>query len=58
MSEKHVAVGGIDCGADRLFLISGPCVIEDEPLMMRAAERLKGFIRDPVELGLLGQDRL
>jgi 2-dehydro-3-deoxyphosphooctonate aldolase (KDO 8-P synthase) len=43
MSEKHVAVGGIDCGSDQLFLISGPCVIEAEPLMMQTAERLKGI---------------
>jgi 2-dehydro-3-deoxyphosphooctonate aldolase (KDO 8-P synthase) len=36
-----VQVGNIDCGADELFLISGPCVIEEESLMMRTAERLK-----------------
>jgi 2-dehydro-3-deoxyphosphooctonate aldolase (KDO 8-P synthase) len=41
MSIKHVNVAGIDCGADQLFLISGPCVIEEESLMMRTAERLK-----------------
>jgi len=41
MSIKHVFVGDIDCGSDRLFLISGPCVIEEESLMMRTAERLK-----------------
>jgi 2-dehydro-3-deoxyphosphooctonate aldolase (KDO 8-P synthase) len=41
MSIKHVAVGGIDCGSDQLFLISGPCVIEAESLMMHTAERLK-----------------
>lgn len=46
MSEKHVAVGSIDCGSDKLFLISGPCVIEDESLMMRTAERLKGISTD------------
>lgn len=39
--KKHVQVGNIDCGADELFLISGPCVIEEESLMMRTAERLK-----------------
>lgn len=43
MTKKHVQVGGIDCGADQMFLISGPCVIEDEALMMRTAERLKGI---------------
>jgi 2-dehydro-3-deoxyphosphooctonate aldolase (KDO 8-P synthase) len=41
MSSKHVFVGDIDCGSDGLFLISGPCVIEEESLMMRTAERLK-----------------
>lgn len=46
MSIKHVKVGNIDCGSDQLFLISGPCVIEDEPLMMRTAERLKGIAED------------
>jgi 2-dehydro-3-deoxyphosphooctonate aldolase (KDO 8-P synthase) len=40
-AKKHVQVGDIDCGADELFLISGPCVIEEESLMMRTAERLK-----------------
>ncbi|HEU4619037.1 MAG TPA: 3-deoxy-8-phosphooctulonate synthase [Gammaproteobacteria bacterium] len=41
MSQKHVFVGDIDCGSDRLFLIAGPCVIEAESLMMHTAERLK-----------------
>jgi 2-dehydro-3-deoxyphosphooctonate aldolase (KDO 8-P synthase) len=41
MSNKHVFVGDIDCGSDQLFLIAGPCVIEEESLMMRTAERLK-----------------
>jgi 2-dehydro-3-deoxyphosphooctonate aldolase (KDO 8-P synthase) len=36
-------IGDIDCGADQLFLIAGPCVIEEESLMMRTAERLKGI---------------
>jgi 2-dehydro-3-deoxyphosphooctonate aldolase (KDO 8-P synthase) len=41
MDKKHVLVGDIDCGSDQLFLICGPCVIEEESLMMRTAERLK-----------------
>lgn len=41
MSVKQVAVGNIRCGADELFLISGPCVIEDEYIMMKTAETLK-----------------
>ena len=43
MSKQHVQVGNIDCGSDQLFLISGPCVIEAEALMMRTAERLKAM---------------
>jgi 2-dehydro-3-deoxyphosphooctonate aldolase (KDO 8-P synthase) len=41
MSQKKVMVGDITCGADELFLISGPCVIEDEMVMMKTAEHLK-----------------
>ncbi len=41
MSNKKIKVGNIDCGADQLFLISGPCVIEAESIMMTAAEKLK-----------------
>lgn len=40
MSNKHVRVGNVDCGTDDLFLISGPCVIEDESIMMKTAEHL------------------
>jgi 2-dehydro-3-deoxyphosphooctonate aldolase (KDO 8-P synthase) len=43
MDKKHVFIRDIDCGSDQLFLIAGPCVIEEESLMMRAAERLKGI---------------
>lgn len=46
MSKKHVLVGDIDCGSPQLFLISGPCVIEEESLMMRTAERLKAIAAD------------
>ena len=41
MQKKIVRVGDIECGTDELFLISGPCVIEDEKIMMTVAERLK-----------------
>jgi 2-dehydro-3-deoxyphosphooctonate aldolase (KDO 8-P synthase) len=41
VSSKKVKVGNIECGADELFLISGPCVIEDEIIMMKTAEKLK-----------------
>ena len=38
---KRFHVGNVECGADQLFLISGPCVIEEESIMMRTAEQLK-----------------
>jgi 2-dehydro-3-deoxyphosphooctonate aldolase (KDO 8-P synthase) len=41
MSLKKFKVGNIECGAPQLFLISGPCVIEDEKVMMTTAEELK-----------------
>ncbi|GAB4450439.1 MAG: 3-deoxy-8-phosphooctulonate synthase [Bacteroidia bacterium] len=41
MSKKIVNVNGIECGNKNLFLISGPCVIEDESVMMKTAEKLK-----------------
>jgi len=41
MSVRKIKAGSIVCGADELFLISGPCVIEDETVMMKTAETLK-----------------
>jgi 2-dehydro-3-deoxyphosphooctonate aldolase (KDO 8-P synthase) len=41
MQKKIVKVGNIACGADELFLISGPCVIEDMDIMLHTAEKLK-----------------
>jgi 2-dehydro-3-deoxyphosphooctonate aldolase (KDO 8-P synthase) len=41
MSNKKIMVGNIECGADQLFLISGPCVIEEETIMMKTAEKLR-----------------
>ena len=41
MSTKKFNVGEIEIGGDQLFLISGPCVIENEKLMMNTAEELK-----------------
>jgi 2-dehydro-3-deoxyphosphooctonate aldolase (KDO 8-P synthase) len=49
---KHVDVAGIDCGSDDLFLISGPCVIEEESMMLKTAERLKG-IAEELDLPLI-----
>ena len=39
--KKIVDVAGIPCGEDSLFLISGPCVIEDESTMFETAEKLR-----------------
>ena len=39
--KKIVNVGNVACGADELFLISGPCVIEEETTMLKTAETLK-----------------
>ncbi len=41
MTKKTVQVRDIAGVTDPLFLISGPCVIEDESVMMRTAEKLK-----------------
>ncbi len=40
MRKRIVKVGEIECGAARLFLIAGPCVVEGESTMLRAAEGL------------------
>lgn len=40
MSKRIVKVGDIACGSDSLFLISGPCVIEEEATMLTVAEKL------------------
>lgn len=41
MSKEKISLGDIVFGADKLFLISGPCVIEEESIMMKTAEELK-----------------
>jgi 2-dehydro-3-deoxyphosphooctonate aldolase (KDO 8-P synthase) len=41
MNKKTVKVGNIECGSKELFLISGPCVIEEESIMMKTAEKLR-----------------
>ena len=41
MQKKIVKVGQVECGADPLFLISGPCVVEEELVMLKTAECLK-----------------
>ena len=51
-TKKRFHVGNVECGSDRLFLISGPCVIEEESIMMRTAEQLKR-ISQKLELPLI-----
>ena len=41
MSSKKFRLDNIEFGSDTLFLISGPCVIEHESIMMDTAEKLK-----------------
>lgn len=43
MSNKKVQVGDITCGNDELFLISGPCVVESEQIMLETADYLKNI---------------
>ncbi len=52
MSTKIINVGTVACGSPELFIISGPCVIEDESLMMKTAEELKK-IAERLNLGLI-----
>lgn len=39
--QRIVNVGSIACGSEKLFLISGPCVIENRDTMLATAEKLK-----------------
>lgn len=43
IKKNHVQVGNIDCGSDQLFLICGPCVIEEESMMLKTAEKIKNI---------------
>ncbi len=52
MSNTIVEVGNISCGNDQLFLISGPCVIEEESIMMKTAEQLK-MISEKLKIPLI-----
>lgn len=40
MSRFQVQLGSITLGGPRPFLMAGPCVVEDEALMLRTAEQL------------------
>lgn len=39
--KKIIKVGNVECGSNQLFLICGPCVIEDDDTMLRTAEYVK-----------------
>jgi 2-dehydro-3-deoxyphosphooctonate aldolase (KDO 8-P synthase) len=41
MSKKIVNIGNVKAGDQPLFLIAGPCVVEEEKIMMQTAEGLK-----------------
>ncbi len=38
---KNIKIGQQEFGKDKLFLIAGPCVVEEESIMMKTAEKLK-----------------
>jgi 2-dehydro-3-deoxyphosphooctonate aldolase (KDO 8-P synthase) len=40
MATRSFQLGDVEIGGDGLFLISGPCVIESESVMLRTAEEL------------------
>ncbi len=46
MKKKIVQVGSVSCGESTLFLISGPCVIENERVMNTTAEKLRKVSED------------
>lgn len=50
--KKRFWIDNVECGSDKLFLVSGPCVIEEESLMMHTAEQLK-IISEKLKLPLI-----
>ncbi len=52
MSIKKINVGDVICGSDELFIISGPCVIEDKDIMFRTAEHL-ALVRDRLKIKII-----
>ncbi len=52
MQKRIVNVGEVACGADPLFLIAGPCVVEDEGVMLRTAERLR-YLSERLEIPVI-----
>jgi 3-deoxy-D-arabino-heptulosonate 7-phosphate (DAHP) synthase len=49
---KIVSVVNIACGESQLFLISGPCVIEERDTMWRTAEHLRG-VQESLDLPII-----
>ncbi|KAK3604182.1 hypothetical protein CHS0354_001990 [Potamilus streckersoni] len=52
MSKIKFESGGIRFGEDELFFISGPCVIEDESVMLKTAETL-AEVRNRLKIGIV-----
>ena len=52
MLNNPATIGAYRCGAgEQLLVIAGPCVIENEALTLRIAERLAEIVRElPVQL--------
>ena len=49
---KSVSIDGKDYGPEKLFLISGPCVIEEEKIMFEPAEQLK-IVSDKLDIPVI-----
>ena len=49
---KSVSINGKDYGPEQLFLISGPCVIEEESIMFETAEQLK-IVSDKLDIPVI-----
>jgi 2-dehydro-3-deoxyphosphooctonate aldolase (KDO 8-P synthase) len=52
MATRKFQLGDVEVGGERLFLISGPCVIEDENVMLRTAEEL-ARVADATGIGVV-----
>ncbi len=46
MNRERVQVGNIEVGGDRLTLIAGPCVIEDEEICLEVAEHVRDLAKE------------
>lgn len=52
MAEKRVRIGDVTVGGDRLALIAGPCAVESEEVVFKAAEAVAA-IRDKYKLPVI-----